>query len=201
MQWFEWSPLVLLFPSPPVLVSILLVTVTRVQITIVKIVTFMFHIFFLIPLQGRSTYPSFHSLSIFLCGHPRQLSSLFCKFSFLFSFFFFVDYYKIWSSGRDSVIRLYLKIPEEFGRLIFQDRCWFLHIPLVLTVKFQFFAQFPVDHLAHPVVSSLIYFVACFTFYGIFAFYYCHVVSHWDDRNKITTILVFELASHQGMTV
>ena len=32
---------------------------------------------------------------------------------------------------------------------------------------------------------------------------YCHVVSHWDDRNKITTILVFELtvASHQRMTV
>ena len=32
---------------------------------------------------------------------------------------------------------------------------------------------------------------------------YCHVVSHWDDRNKIITILVFELtvASHQRMTV
>ena len=32
---------------------------------------------------------------------------------------------------------------------------------------------------------------------------YCHVVSHWDDRNKITTILVFELtvASRQKMTV
>ena len=32
---------------------------------------------------------------------------------------------------------------------------------------------------------------------------YCHVVSHWDDRNKITTILVFELtvASRQRMTV
>ena len=31
----------------------------------------------------------------------------------------------------------------------------------------------------------------------------CHVVSHWDDRNKITTILVFELtvASRQRMTV
>ena len=31
----------------------------------------------------------------------------------------------------------------------------------------------------------------------------CHVVSHWEDRNKITTILVFELtvASCQRMTV
>ena len=29
------------------------------------------------------------------------------------------------------------------------------------------------------------------------------MVSHWDDRNKITTILVFELtvASHQGVTI
>ena len=34
-------------------------------------------------------------------------------------------------------------------------------------------------------------------------FIYCHVVSHWDDRNKITTILGFELtvASRQRMTV
>ena len=32
---------------------------------------------------------------------------------------------------------------------------------------------------------------------------YCHVVSHWEDRNMITTILLFELtvASHQRMTV
>ena len=31
----------------------------------------------------------------------------------------------------------------------------------------------------------------------------CHVVSPWDDRNKITTILMFELtvASRQRMTV
>ena len=31
----------------------------------------------------------------------------------------------------------------------------------------------------------------------------CHVVSHWEDRNMITTILLFELAvaSHQRMTV
>ena len=32
---------------------------------------------------------------------------------------------------------------------------------------------------------------------------YCHVMSHWDDWNMITTILLFELtvASHQSMTV
>ena len=33
--------------------------------------------------------------------------------------------------------------------------------------------------------------------------YLCHVVSHWEDRNMITTILLFELtvASHLRMTV
>ena len=31
----------------------------------------------------------------------------------------FFDYYNVWSSGWDLVIRLYLKIPEEFVRLIF----------------------------------------------------------------------------------
>ena len=37
----------------------------------------------------------------------------------------------------------------------------------------------------------------------VFPHSYCHVISHWDDRNKITTILVFELtvASRQRMTV
>ena len=52
----------------------------------------------------------------------------------IFFFFFFVDYYKVWSSGR----------------------CWVVHIPFVGMVKFKFLAQFPVDHLAYPVVSSLV---------------------------------------------
>ena len=43
-------------------------------------------------------------------------------------------------------------------RFILQERCWVVHIPFVRTVKFKFLAQFPVDHLAHTVVSSLIHF-------------------------------------------
>ena len=31
-----------------------------------------------------------------------------------------------------------------------------MHIPFVGMVKFKFLAHFPVDHLAHPVVSSLV---------------------------------------------
>ena len=87
-----------------------LVTVRRAPTTIGIIVTFMFH--GSIAKQGPGTYPSFDFLSTLLCGQPGQQSPQFCKFAF------FVDYYKIWSSGRDSVIGLYLKIIEEFMYLI-----------------------------------------------------------------------------------
>ena len=32
---------------------------------------------------------------------------------------FFVDYYKVWSSDRDKVIRLYVKVSEELMCVIF----------------------------------------------------------------------------------
>ena len=41
----------------------------------------------------------------------------------------------------------------------FQDRCWVVHIPFVGMFKFKFLAHFPVDHLADPVVSSLVLFL------------------------------------------
>ena len=44
--------------------------------------------------------------------------------------------------------------------VILQDRCWVVQIPFVRMVKFQFLAQFPVDHLTHPVLFSLILFGA-----------------------------------------
>ena len=79
-----------------------LVTVTKAPITTGIIVTFMFHSFF--NSLARSRYLSLfsHSFSLF-CGLPGQQSRQFCRFSF-----FFVDYYKVWSS---EVIRLYIKVP------------------------------------------------------------------------------------------
>ena len=74
------------------------------------------------------------------------------------------------------MIRLYLKIPEEFVNLIFQDRFWVLHIPYVRKFKLQFLAQLPVDHLAHPVVSSLTLFsvlIFCICLYD-WSFRLCH---------------------------
>ena len=87
-------------------------TVLITLIIIGIIVTFMFHSFY--NTLARSWYLFLFSPSLIsFCGPPIQQSPQFCKFSF-----FFVDYYKIWSSGRDLVISLYLEIPEEFVRLI-----------------------------------------------------------------------------------
>ena len=80
-----------------------LVIVLKAPITIGTIVTFMFHSFF--NSLARSRYLSFFSHSfrfiLWSAGQSRQ----FCKFSF-----FFVSYYKIWSSGRDSLIRVYVNV-------------------------------------------------------------------------------------------
>ena len=54
------------------------------------------------------------------------------------------------------MIRLYIKVPQEFVSVIFSDRCCVVHIPCVGMVKFKFLAHFPVDHLAHPVIIIII---------------------------------------------
>ena len=84
-----------------------LVIVQRASITIFMTLTHMFHSFSE-SLQVLRNYSSFNLLSILLCGPPEQESSRFNKF--LFSF----GYHYVWSSGWDKVIRLYLKILEEF---------------------------------------------------------------------------------------
>ena len=91
---------------------------------------------------------------------------------------FFVDFYKVWLSGQDLVIHLYLKNPLEFVHLILQDRFWVVHIPFVCMVKFQFLAQFYMDPLAHSVMFILLHFLGKFT-----AFIY-YVI---DDFVTITT--------------
>ena len=90
-----------------------LVTVPRAQITISISVTFMFHSFF--DSLARSKYLSFFSLSFsFILWSARTAKSTIRQVLF----FVVVDYYKVWSSGWDKVIRLYLKISVMFVRLI-----------------------------------------------------------------------------------
>ena len=84
-----------------------LVTVPKATIIIGTIVTFMFHSFF--NSLAKSRYLSFfsHSFSFILWSAGTAQSTI---LQILF-FFFFVDYYKVWSSGRDSGIRVYVKVP------------------------------------------------------------------------------------------
>ena len=51
------------------------------------------------------------------------------------------------------MIRLNLKIPKNFERLILQDRFWVLHIPLVRIVKFQF-----LQWITLPTQSCLVFY-------------------------------------------
>ena len=89
-----------------------LVIVPKAPITIGIIVTFMFHSVF--NSLARSRYLFFFSHSFrFILWSAGTASRQFCKFSF------FYDYYEIWSSGRDSVIRLYVKVLSEFMYVIF----------------------------------------------------------------------------------
>ena len=85
-----------------------LVTVPKVPIAISTIVTFMFHSFF--NSLARSRYLSFfsHSFSFILWSTGTAKSTI------LQILFFVVYYYKVYSSGRDLVIRLYVKVPSEF---------------------------------------------------------------------------------------
>ena len=119
-----------------------LVTVPNAPITIGTIVTFMFHSFF--SSLARSRYLSFFSLFFPIYSVVRQDSKV-DNFADSLSF---VDYYKVWSSGRDQVIRLYVK---EFVRVIFQDRRQVVHIPFVCMVELKFPAHFPVDYLGDQV--------------------------------------------------
>ena len=129
-----------------------LVTAPRALITIGIIVTFMIYSYF--NSLSRSRYLSLfsHFLNFTLWSAMRAKSTI------LQVLFYFVDYFKIWSSGQDLVISLYLKVPEEFVRITLKDRFLVVHIPFVCMLKLQLLAKFPVDHLAHAVVYSLIIF-------------------------------------------
>ena len=81
----------------------------------------------------------------FYCGQPGQKSPQFFKF-----FFFLLIMIR---SG------LWPKLGDPFvsQNPILQDGFWVVLMPFGWIVKFQFLAQFQVDHLTHPVVSSLIF--------------------------------------------
>ena len=64
--------------------------------------------------------------------------------------------------------------------VIFLDGGWVVHIPFVRMVKFKFLAHFPVDHLAHPIMSSLIFLVliCCIQLLCDWWFHLCHCIAY-----------------------
>ena len=76
-----------------------LVTVPKAPITIGIIVTFMFHTFLFNSLaRSRYLFLFSHSFSFIQWPAGTTKSTILQIFFF---FFFVVDYYKVWSSGRD----------------------------------------------------------------------------------------------------
>ena len=66
------------------------------------------------------------------------------------------------------MICLYFKIPEKFVRLILQDEFLVLHVLLVHMDQFIFLAEFPLDHLSHPAVSSLVLVLCLFAVFTLY---------------------------------
>ena len=91
-----------------------LVTVPKAPITIDIIVSFIFYSYFNSLAMSRYLSLFSHSFSFILWSAGTAKSTILHIF-----FFLCVDYYKVWSSGRDKVMRLYVKVPLEFLCVIF----------------------------------------------------------------------------------
>ena len=64
----------------------------------------------------------FHSFStVFWLGPVEMAKSAERQILFFFFFFRFVNWLKVWSSGSEWVIRLYLNTPKNFMRFIFSN--------------------------------------------------------------------------------
>ena len=115
-------------------------------------------IVFLVLKQGLSIHLSFRFLFIFTLSAAETANAPIRQ-----GFFFFVCWQSlglvVWSRLGDLFVS---QNQENFMRPILQDGFWVVHIRLVRMVKVKLLAQFPVDPLAHPVVSSLILFLRLF---------------------------------------
>ena len=95
------------------------------------------------------------SIRLFLwfsfCGRPGRQSSLFSRFSFFFLL-------TITKSGLLAGIR-YLFVSQNPRELCGSHSLFrFLYIPSSRMIRIQFFAQFPMDYLFHPLLFSLVFF-------------------------------------------
>ena len=94
----------------------------------------------------------FHSFFGFLVRSKFSLSGPLGRRSPQNNRFFLLTITREWSSGRDKVICLHVKFSQNLMHLFFQDRFGVVHLLFIQRVKFQFLAQFPVNHLPHTVL-------------------------------------------------
>ena len=88
----------------------------------------------------------------FMCLSLFQFTSKVENSTSFFSLFFFFFFWLL------QGLVVWPRLSDPFVHLILQYIFWVVHIPFDRMVKFQFLVQFPVDHIAKPVVSSLILF-------------------------------------------
>ena len=148
MLSFGWSLLVRQLPNSPGP----LIIVPKVQI---KIVTFMFHFFFFFQFSSKVEVliPLFTFFQFYSVVSRNSKVDKFASFRLLLLLLFIIR------SGLLAEIRWSVCMSMSIRSLcvlLSRNRYWVVHIPFVRMVKFKFLAHFPVDHLAHPVVSHLI---------------------------------------------
>ena len=105
-----------------------------------------FHVPYFFSTLTRS-YLSIHFLSVLPCSQRRQQNLLVGKLSFFIALV-------IWSRSIDPFVS---QNNREVCVSHFQG--WIVYTPFVRMIKFRLLAQFLVDHLFHPHVSSLIHFL------------------------------------------
>ena len=141
-QWLDW-----MIPNLPLFTSVLR-TVPWTPTTIGITVTFKFFS----PLTRFKNWSSFFFPSLSVRWSAKSTR-------WIVLFFLFIKM-------RSHLLGDPFWYQEHFLLLIFWDRFSFVHIPLIGMVKFKSFAQFPVDHLSHPVKAvSFISFVPVFYFH------------------------------------
>ena len=125
------------------------VTVRSALIAVGITVTLTFHSFY--SLLARSKYVALFSLSFSFTLWSAEMAKSTILF-FFFSFFWLSLGLVIWLKLDDP----FLSQNSPKSCLIFQGGLWIIPIPFVRMVRLKLLSQLPVDHLAHPVVSSLI---------------------------------------------
>ena len=148
MLYFGFSPLVLSFPSPLGPFTEHSVTGPRAAAIIDMTIFFKVAPYFF-KFLARSSYLSFFSVSFnFSLRSTETTKSI--------AFFFGVGVIIMRSSYLAEITwSISIFKFQEFGNPILQEIFWVVHIPFVHMVKFQYLAQYLVDHLYQTVMSIL----------------------------------------------